>query len=326
MRLDVMTRLTLVALALITLSACSNSDKPSGSWELATQGFYTGAISRNGQLAVVGSLNHGASMWRTSDKERLFNWSHASGEFAELVAAGFSPDGSRAVTTDPRTLVLWDTSSGQALNYWATPGAVMDVAVLNDNRHVLLGLKDHSALLFDAVSGAYESTLLHEGLVGAVDVTTSGDLALTGSDDYTAVLWTLNNGTARHTFIHDNPVRAVALSQQGNYSFTAAQGDLVAIWDNNSGALKHTLHNGINHGVVSARFSSDENLLAVGYANRRIILYDVASGRALQTWDPGTRHAMRPTGASILEIAFRENSATLLALSGDGRLLQLQRS
>jgi len=321
-----MVRLSLCAIVLVLLFACSNSDKPSGSWELAAQGLYTGAISPDGQLAVVGSLNHGASMWRTSDQERLFNWSHASGEFAELVAAGFSPDGSRAVTTDPRTLVLWDTGSGQALNYWTTPGAVMDVALLNDNRHVLLGLKDHSALLFDAASGAYESTLLHEGVVGAVDVTTRGELALTGSDDYTAVLWTLNNGTARHTFEHNNPVRAVALSQQGSYSFTAAQGDLVAIWDNSSGALMHTLHDGINHGVVSARFSSDESLLAVGYANRRIILYNVADGRALQTWDPGTRHAMRPTGASILEIAFRENSATLLALSGDGRLLQLRRS
>ncbi|XOV83949.1 MAG: WD40 repeat domain-containing protein [bacterium] len=321
-----MARITFCALVLLALSACSSDDRPSGSWELAAQGFYTGAISANGQLAVVGSLNHGASMWRTSDKERLFNWAHASGEFAQLVAAGFSPDGTKAVTTDPRTLVLWDTSSGKALNYWATPGAVMDVAVLNDNRHVLLGLKDHSALLFDATSGAYESTLLHQGVVGSVDVTAAGDMALTGSDDYTAVLWHLNSGAARHTFQHDNPVRTVALSEQGNYSFTAAQGDLVAIWDNSSGALMHTLHSGINHGAVSARFSSDESLLAVGYANRRIILYRVSDGRTLQTWDPGTRHAMRPTGASILEIAFHENSATLLALSGDGRLLQLQRS
>lgn len=321
-----MARLTFSVLALLTLFACSNSDRPSGSWELAAQGLYTGAISANGELAVVGSLNHGASMWRTSDKERLFNWAHASGEFVELVAAGFSPDGSRAVTTDPRTLVLWDTRSGRALNYWATPGAVLDVAVLNDNRHVLLGLKDHSALLFDALSGAYESTLLHQGVVGAVDVTADGNNALTGSDDNTAVLWALNTGSVQHTFMHDNPVRAVALSREGKFSFTAAQGDLVAIWDNNSGERLHTLHNGINHGVVSARFSSDESLLAVGYANRRIDLYSVASGRILQSWDPGIRHAMRRTGATILEIAFRENSATLLALSGDGRLLQLQRS
>ncbi len=321
-----MCRLCVFFLILLSASACGTADKPSGSWELAAQGLYAGAISADGQLAVVGSLNHGASMWRTSDKERLFNWSHESGKFAELVAAGFSPDGSRAVTTDPRTLVLWDTATGKALNYWATPGAVLDVAVLNDNRHVLLGLKDHSALLFDALTGAYETTLLHEGVVGTVDVTADGNTALTGSDDNTAVLWDLNTNSAKHTFQHDNPVRAVALSRQGNYSFTAAQGDLVAIWDNNSGALLHTLHNGINHGVVSARFSSDGNLLAVGYANRRIILYNVNTGQPLQTWDPGTRHAMRPTGAAILEVGFIQNSATLLALSGDGRLLQLQRS
>lgn len=307
-------------------AACSNSEAPSGTWELAAQGFYAGAISDNASLAVVGSLNHGASMWRLNDRERMFNWSHASGETVELVAADFSPDGSRAVTTDPRTLVLWDTTSGQALNYWATPGSVLDVELLNDNRHVLLGLDDHSAVLFDAQNGAYEFTFLHEGKVGAVDIDVTGALALTGSDDHTAILWSLNNAERVQTFQHDNPVRAVAISPQATYSFTAAQSDLVAIWQNSSGQLLHELHNGINHGVITARFSADETLLAVGYTNHQVALYDVRSGRVIQRWDPGTRHAMRATGARIVEIAFADNSNTLYALAGDGRLLQLRRS
>jgi WD40 repeat protein len=306
--------------------ACSNSDAPTGTWELAAQGFYAGAISDNAGLAVVGSLNHGASMWRLDDRERMFNWSHAAGEAVELVAADFSPDGSRAVTTDPRTLVLWDTTSGRALNYWATPGSVLDVELLSDNRHVLLGLDDHSAVLFDAQNGAYESTFLHEGKVGAVDIDAKGELAITGSDDHTAILWSLNNAEAIQTYRHDNPVRAVAISPNATYSFTAAQSDLVAIWQNNSGQLLHELHNGINHGVVTARFSADESMLAVGYTNRRVALYDVLTGRLIQSWDPGTRHAMRATGATIVEIAFAENSNTLYALAGDGRLLQLRRS
>ena len=53
----------------------------------------------DGEMAVVGSMNHGASMWRLSDHERLYNWSHESGEFVELVAADFSPNGATAVTT-----------------------------------------------------------------------------------------------------------------------------------------------------------------------------------------------------------------------------------
>ena len=70
----------------------------------------------------------------------------------------------------------------------------------------------------------------------------------------------------------------------------------------------------------------DERLLAVGYANQRIELFDVASGALLQRWDPGTRHRMRPTGAAILEVAFAENQGYLFALTGDGRLLELRRS
>jgi WD40 repeat protein len=312
--------------AMILLLGCGGKDKPSASWQLATQGFYTGAISDNGDLAVVGSLNHGASMWRVLDHERLFNWSHQSGEYVNLVAADFSPDGSRAVTTDPRTIVLWDTSSGRALNYWATPSAVLDVQLLSDNRHALLGLEDHSAIVFDVQTGAYESTFLHEGVVGAVAVDQQGEYAVTGSDDNTAVLWALNTGALVHTFQHDNPVRSVAISPQATYTFTAAQGDLVAIWHNSSGTLLHTLHNGRNHGAITARFSPDERLLAVGYTNRKVALYDVSTGQLLQKWDPGLRHPMRASGAAILELAFAENYSTLYALAGDGRLIQLRRS
>ena len=313
-------------LILFIVCGCNSGDQPSGSWELASQGFFTGALSENGALAVVGSLNHGASLWRTTDHERMFNWAHKSGEYVELVSADFSPDGTRAVTTDPRTLVLWDTESGRALNFWATPGTALDVAVLNNNRHVLLGLDDHSALLFDAISGAYETTFLHEGVVGAVAIDSKGETAVTGSDDNTAKLWSLNSGELLQTFSHTNPVRTVALSGQSTYTFTAAQNDLVAIWHNESGQKLRVLHENENHGVISARFSKDESLLAVGYVNRRVTLFEVATGRALQTWDSGTRHGMRATGSAILEIAFDESLSALYALAGDSRLLKLRRS
>ena len=319
--------LLIVLVAATGLAAgCGSSTKPSASWEVAAQGLYAGAISDHADLVLVGSLNHGASLWHLGDHARLYNWSHRSGEPAELVSADFSPDGSRAVTTDPRTLVMWDTRSGKAISFWGTPGAVLDAAVLSDNRRVLLGLDDHSALLFDAPTGEYLFTFLHAGEVGAVATDSNGRFALSGSDDHTAVLWSMSDGHALQTYQHDNPVRAVAISPAGRFAFTAARGDLVAIWDNQSGRLIHELHNGPNHGVMSARFSEDEKLLAVGYVNRRIELFDVTSGILLQRWDPGTRHRMRPTGAAILEVAFAKNQGNLYALTGDGRLLELRRS
>lgn len=312
----------LVLTGMLFLAGCTGERSPAQTWEVAAQGLYTGALSEDAGLLIVGSLNHGASLWRTGDHERLFNWSHQSGEYAELVAAAFSPDGSRAVTTDPRTLVLWDTNTGRALNYWATPGAVLDVAMFPDNRLTLLGMDDHSALVFDAESGSYEMTLLHEGKVGAVDVMRNGEAALTGSDDNTAVLWSLNQQQPLHTYRHDNPVREVRLSPDGRFAFTAAQGDLVALWDNTSGERLHVFHKGINHGVTHARFSANNDSVAVGYANRKVVLYAVPSGRTLQRWDPGRRHAMRASGAAILGLGFGRDG--LYATTGDGRLLRLQ--
>ncbi len=312
-----------ILVALYSASGCTGAEAPAASYELAAQGFYTGALSDRADLALVGSLNHGASLWRTTDQERLFNWAHSEGEYVDLVAADFSPDGTRAVTTDPRTLVLWDTSNGQALNYWGTPGAVLDVAVLNDNRRVLIGLDNHSALLFDAAAGDYEHTFLHLGEVGSVAVDGTDTYALTGSDDNTAALWSLTTGEVVRVFQHDNPVRAVALAKSSDYAFTAAQGDLVAIWQRDREAPLHILHHGINHGVMAGQFSDDARFLAVAYANRKVALFDVASGEQLRAWDSGTRHVMRATGAAILHVAFAENGRELLALAGDGRLLKL---
>jgi WD40 repeat protein len=307
-----------------SLLLCGCGDSPR-SYELAAQGIYAGALSEQSEFSLIGSLNHGASLWRTNDRERLFNWSHKAGEFSELVAAGFSPDGTRAVTTDPRTLVVWDTTSGEALAYWTTPSAVLDVALVPDGRQVFMGLEDHSAVLFDAELGDHLQTLLHRGVVGSVDVSADGKWGLTGSDDETAVLWNLADGSAVHTYQHTNPVRVVAISATGRYAFSAARNQLVAIWDGSTGGRVHTLSER-NTGITTARFSADERYLLVGYVNRTIELWDVASGRRLERWNADARNPWHPTGAAILAVGFSQSPTTFYALAGDGRLVELRRS
>jgi WD40 repeat protein len=312
-----------VIVVIVALSACSGADKPSASWDLAAQGVFAGAISPQAQYTLIGSLNHGASLWRNSDRERLFNWAHEAGSFTELVAAGFSPDGKRAVTTDPRTLVLWDTQTGQGLSFWATPGAVLDVAVLPNGQDILMGLTDHSAVLFDAESGRHVHTFIHDGQVGTVAASHDGAWAITGSDDNTASIWSVATGERAHELILGNPVRSVAISRNGAYAFTASQGEEVAIWSGASGKKLHVLKTGLYHGVKSATFSDDERFLAIGLVNRRVELYDVQSGRLLNTWDMRTRHPNRASGAAVLEVAFDADNRRLFALAGDGRLLEL---
>lgn len=312
-----------IALLLAALWGCSGKPTPSASYELAVQGAYTAALSGQSELALVGSLNHGGSLWRTGEHARLFSWNHERGEFSDLVAAEFSPDGTRAVTSDPRTLVVWDTSSGDALAYWTTPGAALDVAIADDGR-VLMGLSDHSAVLFDAGDGSHVHTLLHEGVVGSVALSADGRWALTGSDDDTAVLWDTASGAALHRFHQDNPVRVVALSAAGRFAFVASQGRTVAVYDGASGDRVLLLAER-NRGVTSARFSADERYLLVGYVNRTVELWDVTTGQRVQTWRTPARNPWQPTGAAMLAVGFSASPNRFYALAGDGRLLELRR-
>lgn len=317
-------RLAAWLLATAVISGCGDARGPSASYPVAAQGLFAGALSETADLALVGSVNHGGSLWRTAEQARLFGWNHRPGEFSPLVAAGFSPDGSRAVTADPRTLVIWDTGTGESLAYWTTPGTALDVALAPDGRRVLLGLEDHTAVLFDAETGAHLSTLLHRGAVNAVALSADGRWALTGSDDFTATLWNAATGDRVHTLEHDNPVRAVALSAEGRYAFTAARSSFVGVWNGASGERLLTISER-DPGVTSARFSADERHLLVGYFNRAVELWDLAAGRRLDRWEFGARRSRDPR-SGVLAVAFGAAPGRYYALAGDGRLLELHGS
>ena len=319
-------RTSLVFIGLLAITACGqNEASPSKTFKLTSQGVYAAALASNSEFTLVGSLNHGASLWRIADKERLFDWNHQSGSYSDLVAAGFSPDNSRAVTTDPRTLVLWNTQTGESLGYWATPGAVLAVALAPDGENVLMGLKDHSAVFFNAANGDYSHTFLHEGPVGSVALSLDGQYAITGSDDNFARIWSLSDGKMVQELAHTNPVRVTAISQTGKYTFTASQGEKVAIWDAKTGNRLHTISSK-NPGVTAARFSQDERYLLVGYLNHRVELWDTTTGRQIKAWAANAKNPFHPSGTAILAVGFAENPNKFFAIAGDGRMMELRRS
>lgn len=307
-----------VACCITLLTACG--DQVNHAWEVAAQGVYAGALAPRSGFALVGSLNHGGSLWSIPAGERLFNWNHASGEFSDLVAAAISDDGQRAATTDPRTMVLWDTATGASLGFWTTPAAVLDLALTPRGDQILMGMQDHSAVLFDAASGAHVQTLLHDGAVNTVSVDASGERALTGSADNTAVLWDLTTGQAIRRLAHTNPVRVAELSASAKYALTAVQSEAVALWDLQSGSRVAVLQDR-NQGVMSAAFAADDSTLLIGYVNRRIELWDVATARLRRSWNPPGKSFWRANGRAVLAVAF--GASGYFVMLGDGSVVEL---
>jgi len=317
-------RTTLLAMTVIcTLSACNRPSDPDQSWEMAAKGVYSGALSANGERSIIGSIHHGGSLWATSRGERLFNWNHQSAQQSNIIASGFSPEGSFALTADHQTMVLWDTDSGEAVTFWTAPNEVMSVALTRNGTLALLGLEDYSAVLFDVKRGGIKRTFYHDDRVRSVALSSDDRLAITGSEDYTARLWDLEQGRQLFSWRHEGEVVTVAISPQGNQALTVAKYDRAVLWNTQTGEElgelplhKAALKRG--QSFTSAVFSANGKLLLTGNANRLVQLWDTSTLTEQASWELPKREAWRPTSAAIVALSFSDRDNHFYAIGSDG--------
>ena len=312
------------------LSACDSGMAPTKSWENASVGSYSAAISSDASKAIIGSINHGGSLWTLRNNERLFDWNHKQGEYSNIIASGFSPEGNFALTADHQTMVLWNTRDGKALTFWTAPNEVMSVDLTPNGDYALLGLEDYSAVLFDVKRGGIQRTFYHDDRVLAVDLSADGNLAISGSEDETAKLWDVNSGKALHTWQHSDEVVTVAISDKGDKAFSVAKYDRAVLWNTRTGKAIGELPlrpSAVKRGqaFTSARFSADGRYLLTGDTDRNVQLWDTRKLTLIAHWTVPKRDPWKPTGSAIEAVAFSRTSGIYYAVASNGFSHQLKR-
>lgn len=296
-------------LSSLLLGGCGSGDKPEQAFEYAAQGLYSAAISADSRYAVVGSIQHGGSLWELQRQERLYNWNHQSEGYTSLVAAAFSPEGDYALTAGHQDLVLWQLADGRSVWYWSTPDSILDVALTPNADRALVGLDNHTAIFFDIKRGGLVHRLTHQGRVQSVRISVDGDWGITGGDDNIARYWDLETGQQVSQMVHENHVNTVALSPSGQFAFSAGQLEKALIWKTHNGELHQVLTT--DKGFVaqrisytSARFSDDSRQLLTGTSSGLVQLWDVQSGEELRRWQLHKRDPLRPTSATAYAVGF----------------------
>ena len=82
-------RLLLAASFVSLLSACDSTMGPERWFDATAQGAMSASLSNSGRYAIVGSSDHGGSLWDIRQAERLYDWNHQAEGFSDLIAAGF---------------------------------------------------------------------------------------------------------------------------------------------------------------------------------------------------------------------------------------------
>ncbi|WP_088331168.1 hypothetical protein [Lacimicrobium sp. SS2-24] len=302
----------------LMISACSvPGSTPLERFAFAPGGALAAALSQDGSVAVVSTVENGIEVWDVQQNNLRYQWRH-QGEGNNLVATiAISVDGDYVVTADQDAFALWSMQTGDPVGFWRIDESrIRDIAVSEGGTAVLVGRSNGQVMYFEPATGRRLEFLGHQEKINSVALSPNGRYALTGSSDYIAYLWDTRSGQVVYSFSHPSRVTKVALDRKGLRAFTADSKNNARIWDLTTGEQLSQLSYLQRQKIFSsARFSDDGEYLLTGSPGRALNLWSTQNGDEMEDWRVAPRAGRQPQSAVVYDVAFLPDNRVLSASS-----------
>jgi WD40 repeat protein/serine/threonine protein kinase len=163
---------------------------------------------------------------------------------------------------------------------WSHEYEVEYAAFSPDGRRVVTASRDHTARVWDAVTGeAIVGPLRHGHIVWKAAFSPDGLRVVTASQDGTARVWDARNGQAiSPAFPHRDPVVDASFSPDGRRVVTAGTDWMARVWDASTGdAITPPLQHA--SWLYTAVFSPDGRLVVTASDDHTAQVWDAATGQ-----------------------------------------------
>jgi RNA polymerase sigma factor (sigma-70 family) len=228
------------------------------------------------------------------------------------------------------TIKVWEAKTGKLLGTFERPGQVRwGIALSADGKKLAGGNSssgDGKVCVWDVRSGKVLAELKAEGM-DYMSVALSADGRwVAGGGKNKAVVWDLQTGKVKYELSDPEmvgEVRYVALSPDGKRLTVGGTEDKrIRVWNMETGKREHLLD---GHSIFVLAFSPDGQTLAASGTDGRVILWNVAAGKALVTLQmPGRGGKENDAKPDDTEEAAKAKSKLYLSVGGfspDGRTL-----
>ena len=261
------------------------------------------AQSGDGSMAALG-LNQTARLVALESGETIREFALPGGADpvfgqGDVTALALDSTGQKLLTgTDDGTLILWNTATGQELDYLeGHDRRINDLATSPDGRIFLSAAEDRRVILWDGATGEMLwHTTNPTDTMNAVAFSPDGRMFAAGAGtfrfsaapinpdevDYSVTIWdTETRAELARLEGHEGPVTALAFSPDGRQLLSGSIDTTLRLWDVAGGVLQQRLV-GHTSGVMSAAFADDGRYAASGSQDGSLLLWDLENGDLLR--------------------------------------------